>query len=203
MDDEFLISGLLGGDDAALTKLMDRYDRLVRYTIYRASPERCQRDPTWLDSIASGAWAGFVRSLRRASGGRPRSVKAYLVRIARNQVVSTLRGDPPASLSLSRDDDQDAGEIAAGLEEPVEELARLELLETLRECVRELDVDDRTLATQLGAITERRWQDAAAALGLKESTLRSRWKRTLERLRACIQRKTGESVAPGEPGGDF
>jgi RNA polymerase sigma factor (sigma-70 family) len=201
-DDHFLISSILGGDDAALVKLMERYDRLVRYTVFRASPERCQRDPEWLESIASATWAGLVRSIRREPDAKPKSVQAYLTRIAKNQVASSLRAMRSEPISVPLQQENEALPITAELEEPVEELSRLELLEALRGCLTELAPSDRTLASQLGAITERRWQDAAAALGLKESTLRSRWSRTLERLRACIQRKTGESFAPSGSDGD-
>lgn len=194
--DDFLVAGMLGGDRAALNKLIERYDRLVRYTILRGASERCTHDPHWLESVASATWAGFVRSLQRHPDQRPKSVRAYLTAVARNQVVSALRGGSAvddATLPL----DSDGGTlIAATLEEPIDTLSRLELLETLRICLSELAGDDRSLASQLTAITERRWLDAAAALGISESTLRSRWKRTLERLRVCMRRKTGLSLAP-------
>jgi len=193
--DDFLVAGMLGGDWSALNKLIERYDRLVRYTILRGARERCTHDPQWLESVASASWAGFVQSLQRHPDRCPKSVRAYLAAIARNKVVSALRGTPPlndAAVSI-----HSFGElIAATLDEPIDTLSHLELLETLRTCLLELADDDRNLAGQLTAITERRWRDAAAALGISESTLRSRWKRTLERLRDCVRRKTGLSLAP-------
>lgn len=199
--DEFLIAGMLGGDWAALNKLIERYDRLVRYTILRAARDRCVHDPQWLESVASAAWAGFVRSLQRHPDQLPRSVRAYLAAIANNQVVSALRQSPsPDEAAFSLDS---VGElISATHDDPVDTLSRLELLETLRVCLIELGEDDRTLVGQLTAITERRWQDAAAALGISESTLRSRWKQTLDRLRDRLQAKTGLSLAPGTLDGD-
>ena len=181
---------------AALATLMDRYDRLIRYTVFRASRDRCLRDPEWLEAVASATWAGFVRSMQRSPDHRPRSLRAYLVQIAKNQVVNALRGVTHEPHSLWTDVDSEDSTIASTLEEPMEALSRLELLEALRACLAELGPDDRTLATQLEAITERRWKEAAEALGLKESTVRSRWKQTLERLRGCVRRKTGESFAP-------
>ncbi|MEK7730394.1 MAG: sigma-70 family RNA polymerase sigma factor [Planctomycetota bacterium] len=194
--DDFLIAGMLGGDWAALNKLIERYDRLVRYTILRGAREQCMHDPQWLESVASATWAGFVQSLQRHPDQRPKSVRAYLAAIAKNQVVSALRrGEAPDAATQSIDS---FGElITATLEEPIDALSHLELLETLRICLSELAEDDRILASQLTAITERRWRDAAAALGISESTLRSRWKRTLERLRDCVKAKTGLSLAPG------
>jgi len=201
--DVFLIASMLGGDAAALSKLMDRYDRLVRYTVFRASTDRCLQDPEWLDSMASATWEGFVRTMRRDPNNRPRSLRAYLARIARNQVVSALRGMRSGGEVLEIDADDDKVVITSELEEPIETLSRLELLEALRACLSELSPEDRTLATQLEAITERRWKDAAAALGLAESTLRSRWQSILERLRGCVRRKTGgESFARSDFAGD-
>jgi len=193
--DDFLIASMLGGDPGALRKLMERYDRLVRYTIFRASKARCLQDPQWLESIASNTWAGFVRSLQRHPKDRPNSIRSYLVTIARNQVVSALRTGGSLEVLIQTTDDR-AGDIPSTLEEPGETLLRLEQIEALRQCLGELGEDDRTLVSQLTAITERRWQDAAAGLGMSESTLRSRWKQTLKRLRECVRRRTGDAVAP-------
>ena len=194
--DDFLVAGMLGGDWAALSKLIERYDRLVRYTILRGARERCTHDPQWLESVASATWAGFVQSLQRHPDQHPKSVRAYLAAIARNQVVSAFRG-APAPDDAAQSIDSFAELITVTLDEPIDTLSRLELLETLRICLSELADDDRILVSQLTAITERRWRDAAAALGISESTLRSRWKRTLDRLRDCVRGKTGLSLAPG------
>lgn len=200
--DDFLIAGMLGGDWAALNKLIERYDRLVRYTILRGARQQCARDPQWLESVASATWAGFVRSLQRHPDQRPKSVRAYLAAIAKNQTVSALRAPSEAYAAPITLDSADHTLITAPLEEPIDTLSRLELLEMLRICLSELAEDDQTLAGQLTAITERRWRDAAAALGISESTLRSRWKRTLERLRDCVRRKTGLSLAQGTSDAD-
>lgn len=201
--DAFLISSVIAGDAAALRKLMDRYDRLVRYTIFRASKDRCLSDPEWLESLASETWTGLVDSAKRDPDARPKSLRAYLVQIARNKVISALRRRRADAIPLDGTDDSAGASVPAELEEPVETLARLELLEALRECLEGLDEADRALATQLRAITDRRWREAAEALGMAESTLRSRWARILTRLQRCIGRKTGaDSLAPPGSGGD-
>ncbi len=200
--DDFLVAGMLGGDWAALNKLIDRYDRLVRFTVLRAARHQCAHDPQWLESVASATWAGFVQSLQRHPDQRPKSVRAYLAAIARNHAVSALRASqPPDAVHLPFDSGVGML-ITATLEEPIDTLSRIELLETLQFCLLELEEDDRTLVCQLTAITERRWQDAANAMGISESTLRSRWKRTLDRLRDCLQAKTGISFAPKTRNGD-
>ena len=201
-DDDFLVASLLGGDAAALRKLMDRYDRLVRYAVFRTTKDRCLKDPQWLDSVASEAWTGFVQSIRRDPDNLPKSLGAYLVQIARNRAVSAARRSARGSELPAGGIAADAANIPAEMNDPAEELARIELLDTLRGCLAEMDGESRKLAAQLEAITERRWREAAAALGLKESTLRSRWKQVLAGLRRCLRRKTGKNLAPGPPSGD-
>jgi len=197
-DDDFLIAGMLGGDATALDKLIERYDRLVRYTVLRASHSHCMRDPHWLDTIASDTWTGFVHSMQRSPDNRPKSVRAYLVQIARNKCTSALRRTPPAHEPIGGREDGAMLDIAATTEEPAELLSRIELLEDLRSCLAELGPDEQKMASELTAITDRKWKEAAASLDMSESTLRSRWRRVLERLRRCITRKTGKTVARSE-----
>lgn len=191
-DDQFLVTQMLGGDPAALRALLTRYDRLVRYTVFRLSGTQCARDPQWLDSVASATWTGFVSSLRRQVGERPRAIRGYLVQIASNQTISALRRlkEPIAGL------DNDPGETELPLTDPLpgpdELAANLEELAALRACLSDLPLESKRMVTQLAAITERRWEDAAATLGLSESTLRSRWRIILETLKKCVTNKIGK-----------
>jgi RNA polymerase sigma factor (sigma-70 family) len=161
------------------------------------------QDPHWLETIASDTWTGFVRSMRRSPDNRPKSLRAYLVQIARNKCTSAMRAPSPRHESIGATEDSPGADIPATTEEPAELLSQAELLEGLRGCLAELEPDDRALASELTAITERRWKEAAAKLDMSESTLRSRWKRVLEQLRSCIQRKTGKTLAHPGAEGDF
>lgn len=199
--DDFLMAGMIAGDTAALRKLMDRYDRLIRYTVFGMTRDRCAKDPQWLDSIAGDTWSGFVQSVRRAPDSRPSSLKAYLVRTARNRCISALRKrDQGPTLSL--DDEDGHPEVEAESADPAEILGRWEDLDALRGCLAQLDPDERAMAAQLSAIVDRKWRAAAEALGVPESTVRSRWKLTLEKLRRCLRSKTGKSFAPPDSGSD-
>jgi len=201
--DEFLIESVRGGDAAALRELMRRYDRLVRYTVFKAASEICAKDPDWLETVAADTWAGFARSITRNPDNEPQSVPAFIVRISKNQVASAFRRMSRGSESLPMISlDAVGAGITLPLEDPTETLSRLELLEALKSCLEELDCDGRAMAGQLRAITERRWCDAAEVLGVSESTLRSRWKLVLRTLRNCLMRKTGEIVAPVPSAGD-
>ena len=93
-------------------------------------------------------------------------------------------------------------ELSSSLPEPVELLSDLDSLAVLRECLADVPEADRIILSQLNAITQRLWNEAGEALGMSESTLRSRWKRILDRLRLCIARKTGGRVAPKDDRSD-
>ena len=195
ISDAQLLTAMLAGDEAALRALMNRYDRLVRYTVFRMSARDCHRDPLWLDSVASETWSGFVRSVGRAPDRLPHSVSTYLIQIARNQSIEALRRRPRAS--AEHDDSAQTDMRADPGAAPQELAAKIELLTSLNQCLSDLSESDRLLAAQLPAITERRWRDAAAALGISESTLRSRWKNVLISLRRCMER-SGKSFAPDD-----
>ncbi|MCH7924075.1 MAG: sigma-70 family RNA polymerase sigma factor [Planctomycetes bacterium] len=194
--DQFLMDSMLGGDAAALRQLMDRYDRLVRYTVFHCARSRAKSDPQWVDSTASVTWSGFVQSLRRRPDNQPQSVAKYLVRIARNSAVSELRKTATADRHTSLETVDEADQASSSADDPAVEIERIELIEALRGCFSDLGAEDRQLSPQLEAILNRRWREAAEALNTKESTLRSRWKRVLEALKRCVERKIGKSFAP-------
>lgn len=203
LDDHSLAAAAISGDDAALRTLMDRYDRLVRYTIFRTAKRQCVRDPDWLDTVASDSWTGLLRSLRRESGKRPTALSTYLTAIARNQTLSALRRvrPGPSDPFQKRGSDQ-IPELTSPLPEPLDLLSDLDSLAVLRECLADVPEADKIILSQLNAITQRRWSEAGEALGMSESTLRSRWKRIVDRLRDCVARKTGGGVAPGDDRSD-
>lgn len=199
-DDGFLFAAVAASDASALRILMARYDRLVRYAIFRRAKTLCLRDPHFLDSVAGDAWTGFVQCARRAPDDPPRSVKAFLVRIATNRCISALRRRDATSAGTSTD--PGTIEAEATMEEPSELLSAVELLEGLRGCMEALGDEEQRLAGELDAITGRRWKEAAGRLGMSESTLRSRWARVLDQLRDCVAGKTGQDLAPEDLGGD-
>ena len=188
--DDFLVAQIASGDSTALRGLMERYDRLVRFTIYRTARTYCDRDPHGLDSIASEVWTGFVRSLQRDDSGPLASVRAYLCRVAFNRAVSVLRVHPAISNETSMSDEEQAESFQdSKAPDPMLLSMELEELEALRNCVDAMNDEDRTLVSELPMIMERKWREAAASLRLPESTLRSRWDRILKGLKACMEEK--------------
>jgi RNA polymerase sigma factor (sigma-70 family) len=201
-DEAFLVASVRGGDAAALSRLMERYDRLVRYSIFRTARLESERDPQWLDSLASETWTGFVQSLQRHPETTPQRVSTYLIQIARNKTLSSLRQRRPAAESLD-DSTSGAEAVAAEDEDPLAHAARMEELAALRDCVAGLPAAEQAILGQLGPITERSWGQAAAALGVPESTLRSRWKNIIQALTRCLSSKpAGKSLARKHDGSD-
>ncbi len=191
--DRDLVLEFLGGHAHALERLMDRYDGLVRYTVHRYSRAQCRSDPQWLDSVASETWVGFVASLRRLGDHLPVSLRGYLVQTARNKTISAVRAASRKSIPISDGAEADPAAPGPG---PDEVVARFEQAQALRDCIERLSDSDKEICAHLEAITERRWRDAAVALGLPESTLRSRWKKILEQLRHCMGQKTDDVSRP-------
>jgi len=173
---------MLSGDSGALTRLMERYDRLVRYTVFRTSRRQCLSDPQWVDTIASDAWTGFVRSMQRKADDLPASVRTYLIQVARNRCLDALRSAPPQQDSIDYEGMGGIVDADTGAEDPSETSARLEQIDALRACVASLSDDDQAIYAHLDLITQRRWKEAANALRMPEATLRSRWTKITERL---------------------
>lgn len=187
--DRALLGRLVNGDERALREIMKRYDRLVRYTIFRGCRDRCAADPDWLDARASETWTGFVQSARRPSFQPPDDLPTYLIQIARNKCLDALRIARAIVSQTLSGDDENLSQLAAEHEDTAVIAERLDDLAALRECMAGLDDQDRAICGQLPLIMERRWKEAADNLGLAESTLRSRWEKVLQTLRDRLGRK--------------
>jgi len=200
VEDGRLVARTAKGDAGALRALMERYDRLVRFAVFRLSRDRCLRDPQWLDGLASEIWTAFVQRARQLPDA-VQSPRALLLSIARNRTVSALRSAirerAQGSVSSWPTDGPDIP--APDSDDPTAWLTRLEDLAALQACRDRLSADDRRIMTQLEAILDRRWEAAAGALGVPESTLRSRWKGVLDQLRRCVETKIGRGFAPPDP----
>lgn len=200
--DDFLVSSMLNNDEQALEALINRYDKLIRFTIFRTSKKLCQQDPHWLEMVASSSWMGFIQSMRRDPDSPPGNLAAYLTRIARNQTLSALRSIRSSQEMQHNMDALEKLTDKETLESPEASLIKIEELEALKSCLEKLNKDQQNLVSQLDSIIHRRWKEAAQALGMQESTLRSRWVRILELLKRCMKEKTGKSFAPQPLNGD-
>jgi RNA polymerase sigma factor (sigma-70 family) len=199
--DAALVAGLVRGDPDALRALMRRYDRLVRFAIYRTCRAHCTQDPDWLDAQASETWTGFIRSMQRRGARPPDDLPNYLLQIARNKCLDAVRIGRALADWAAPADEARIAQLTDNNEDTTELVSRLDQLESLRACMASLDPADRTLCSQLDLIVERKWTEAAEKLAMPESTLRTQWKGVLDRLRACIEKKTQENRRNPAPGG--
>lgn len=194
-DDLALVRRFRTGEGEALRELIDRYDRLVRFAIFRLCKSECRRDGLFLDARASETWSGFVESVRRREAPPPKNLSSYLLQIARNKCTDALRRGGRQVLPLD-----DASAVAAPAEGGLDTLVRAEEVLALRGCVGLLSEDEQTICAHVDLILDGRWTRVGEALGVPESTLRTRWRGIITRLRSCVEGKTGKSFAP-PPGG--
>ncbi|MBI3835387.1 MAG: hypothetical protein HY287_13750 [Planctomycetes bacterium] len=196
-DDELMLK-YIGGNEIALRTLMDRYDRLVRYTVFQRARAICVRDRDWLEAVASDAWMSFSRTLISNPFQRPKSVSSVLFTVATRRTISALRerGTVPTGGTSSIHFDELSGAVHSAPDDPSDTISRLELLESLRAALKGVEPDETRMLGLLGLIMERKWGEAGAELGWPESTLRSRWSALLEKIRRRLRKETGDSVAP-------
>lgn len=195
MPDQFLINSLRGHDSAALYKLMDRYDRLVRYVIFKTARHVCTRDPDFLESVAGDVWTNFVSNAKGDTGLELESAAAYLSTLAQRRTVSALRQLAAKSRLATVEIPSNIGDSEEVSID--EQLMGLEAIEALKSCYETLSGEGQQMLGQLPLLMQRKWNLAANALGWSESTLRSRWSVTLEKLRDCVEGKSGIEIAPG------
>ena len=200
--DHDLIRQMLAGDQDAMRELVARYDRLIRYTIFKTGQRHCARDPGWLDARANEAWTGIVKSLRRSGKQKqplPPNISAYFSQIARNKCLDARRtADARQVIPFDQ-----SGEAAKALEQPdaaesdpAALLEGVEEMEALRECMAMLREEDQLICSEIALIVEKRWKEAAERLGIAESTLRSKWQGVIGRLKGCLEKKIEKKFAP-------
>ncbi len=204
-DDAVVVARILQGDDLAMRALIERYDRLVRYTIFKTGKRYCERDPGWLDARANEVWTAIVSALRRRGADNlPPNIPAYFAQVSRNKCLDAVqRADRNQVFPFDPHDSDSHQPPAEDEENPLALLENLEQLESLRDCMSRLSESDRLICGEIGLIMEKRWREAADRLQMKESSLRTRWRGVIVKLKACLEKKVqknGKSSAPdGSP----
>jgi len=159
-----------------------------------------------VNALRFGPQAADKHSTRRAGPGRiPPNVSSYFAQIARNKCLDAVKvADARPVIPFEDGDAQGVGaeEAADPADNPLSMLEMLEQLDALGDCMSRLSEEDRVLCAEIGLIVEKRWREAAERLGMAESTLRSRWRGVLGRLRACLEKKIPKKTAPEADSGD-
>jgi RNA polymerase sigma-70 factor (ECF subfamily) len=169
-----------GDQAAALCHLMRRYGA----AIYRFCREAL-RDPTLADDVHQQIFLQVHRDLARF--GERSSLRTWLFAIARNRVLDAIRSHRRAHLHI---EDRDTCDVPDPSPSPGERIDDIRLHQALAACFAELDEHMRTVVLlhyQQGFTFE----DMAEIYGEKPGTLQARVMRTLPKLRACIEARTG------------
>ena len=181
MDDDDIREGLRAGDaDRAFRLLADRYRAAVFRVCYAVIQNRAIAEEAMQETFAKA----FRKRRRLASAD---SVKAYLLRIARNTALDVQRkaqrrrgldrhhGDPEAPVVTAPSPGLEVAEVTA-----------------LLDCLDTLEPATRT-ALLLHHWEERSWQEIAEVVKLPVDTIRMRAARVLRDLLTCL---AGKGVAP-------
>jgi RNA polymerase sigma-70 factor, ECF subfamily len=205
-DDAGLVREVVGGSEAALAAIYDRYVDAIFATASRLTADRQVAEEVVQET--------FLALWNRAELFDPQagSLAAWLHTIARNRTVDRLRaaGRRPNLVPLSAAsgaDEQDAaaldrlvisgtvlGGATVGLG-PEGELAATELREVLRDALAELPEVERT-AIVLAYREELTQTEIAERLGWPLGTVKTRTRRALLRLREALTDELGPGATP-------
>jgi RNA polymerase sigma-70 factor (ECF subfamily) len=171
------------GDPAAFENLMRRHNRLL----YRAARSILKDDAEAEDAVQNA----YLRAYRQIDQYRGEArLSTWLTRIVINEALGFLRkrARSPATVVMEGRSIDEAIEAAAGPsapEPPEATLLRTEIGKVIQTHIDELPLPYRTVFV-LRAVEELSVSEAAVALGVPEATIRTRFFRARERLRAAL-----------------
>src|SRR5580692_8060638 len=183
------VAQLRGGDLDALSALLTRYqNRLYRYLL------RLVREPAEAEDLFQQTWLRVAEKIRQYDPRR--NFEAWLFTLARNLAIDHLRRIRPESLDQPIGDSA-AGETAATRlpshdRPPLEGMLARERAQRLGVVLEMLPVVQREVLT-LRFEEEMKIEEIAEVLGAPLSTVKTRLRRALERLRVIM-----ETSYPGE-----
>jgi len=204
IDDAALVREVVGGSEAALAAIYDRYVDAIFATASRLTADRQVAEEVVQET--------FLALWNRAELFDPKvgSLTAWLRTIARNRTVDRLRaaGRRPNLVPLSAasgEDEQDGaaldrlvgtGTVLGGADVglgPEGELAATELRQVLRDALAELPESERT-AIVLAYREELTQTEIAERLGWPLGTVKTRTRRALLRLREALAEELGPAA---------
>jgi RNA polymerase sigma-70 factor (ECF subfamily) len=205
IDDAALVREVVGGSEAALAAIYDRYVDAIFATASRLTADRQVAEEVVQET--------FLALWNRAELFDPSvgSLTAWLRTIARNRTVDRLRaaGRRPNLVPLSAasgEDEQDGaaldrlvgtGTVLGGADVglgPEGELAATELRQVLRDALADLPESERT-AIVLAYREDLTQTEIAERLGWPLGTVKTRTRRALLRLREALAEELGPATA--------
>jgi len=183
--DEELLRLIVAGDADAFTTLYRRRQA----GIYRFALQMCGSEGI-AEDVTQEVFMTLVHAPRMFDPARG-SLAAYLYGVARNQVLRRLEKERHF-VSMADETTEDGGATSGAAhpvaaDDPLAELARNELIETVRQAVLTLPAHYREVVV-LCELHELSYAEAASALGCAVGTVRSR----LHRARALLVERLRE-----------
>jgi RNA polymerase sigma-70 factor (ECF subfamily) len=176
--DSELLQSMMAGDDEALTAL---YQRRAG-DVFRFALQMCGSQAL-ADDVTQEVFMVLIREGQAFDPTRG-SVNAYLMGVARNHVLRRLRRER-FYVSIEEDSQADTlNNISQTTENPLDDLSRTEMIESVRRAVLALPERYREVVV-LCDLQEMSYLEAAEELGCAVGTVRSR----LHRARALLIEK--------------
>jgi RNA polymerase sigma-70 factor (ECF subfamily) len=193
MDTNELLDRIAQGESSAAATLLTRYQKRVRHMVYlRIDPRLAARlDPS---DVVQDALAEAHRRLPKYAAERPIPFYPWLRRIAWERLLQLHRHHIEAKrrsvnreemLPLSQESELLLAERLAKTSAPSDQLLRREIAERVRQALTRLPAGDREVIV-LKHLEELSFQDAAAALGVTQAAMYSRYYRAIQRLHRLL-----------------
>jgi RNA polymerase sigma factor (sigma-70 family) len=166
-----LVRAAVAGDDVALTRLVDRFDRMLRRVA------RSFRLGSWdVDDVVQATWLQFLQhghTLRE-----PAAVSGWLATTTRRQCLQMLQRQTRELLT-----DEPAAGASSGLAEPDRELLARERRELLHGALAELPARPRSLMKVLVTKPDLSYEEVGQLLAMPVGSIGPTRARSLDRLR--------------------
>lgn len=183
LDDAALVARCRQGDGAAWAALVRRYQRLVHTIVLRAG-----LDTHTAADVFQTVFSRLVQHLPRLA--QPERLQAWVVTTAKREALRA-RHLGARTVSLTRDDDDDAPALDVADDHPLAEqaLSDLQQLHLLRRALERLDARCGELLALLFADDDERpaYDDIGRRLGMPVGSIGPTRSRCLAKLRALLQ----------------
>lgn len=184
LDDERVLKRALKGDKDAFSHIYRRMNGAVfRFAFHMTGCRAMAED------VTQETFLELIKRPERFDASRG-SLSAYLYGIARNQVLRRLRIDKNY---IAMPEGGEADLPIAGVVDPLDDLTRREMVETLRKSIVALPEHYREVIV-LCDLHEMSYAEAAEVVGCSVGTIRSR----MHRGRALLAEKLRGASAPAE-----
>lgn len=194
-DDELLRLVIDGNEDAFTTLYRRRQGGVYRFALQMSGSEAVAED------VTQEVFMALMRDSGRFDSERG-SLQSYMYGIARNHVLRRLERDRAFVQIVDEAEETDTAgpELFISKDDPLGDLARNEMIESVRQAVLALPAHYREVVV-LCDLHEMSYVEAASALGCAVGTVRSRLHRArallVEKLRAGREKSREEDSGPG------